>query len=198
MPRACSGLPFSAGTSSRTTIGTASSTPLESGESACSWRRTMFRPTGRMGSFPNKCISTCTWTIREPRMKRQSPSVPDCSKQLLILMLPKATRYICRPGRASVLHRLGAPVSGGARGVRCRPPWGREIQEKARRPNLTEWLRPRPDRWGGALPAERGLTQVRLTATVTATRQTIGRQRDPHCPSDWASADPRERPARTL
>ncbi len=73
------------------TIGTASSTRLESGGSACNWHRTMFRPTGRM-ERPSKCISTCTSMTREPRMKRQSASAPGCYNQLLIWMSPRVTR----------------------------------------------------------------------------------------------------------
>src|SRR5690348_11005918 len=73
MPRVHSGQAFSAGASSRTTIGTASSMPLEIGGSACSWRRTMFRPAGRMG-LPSKCISIYTSPTREPRMRRRSRS----------------------------------------------------------------------------------------------------------------------------
>ena len=89
---ALSGLAFSAGTYSRKALGIASLTPLESGGSACNWRRIMFRLTGRMGRPPSKCISTCTSRTRELRTRRPSPTEPGYCSQLLISVLPRVTR----------------------------------------------------------------------------------------------------------
>lgn len=69
------------GTSLRTRHGIASSTLLESGESACNLHRIVFFPTGRTESL-NKCISTSTSMTHELRTKTQSPLEPDCSSHL--------------------------------------------------------------------------------------------------------------------
>src|SRR5580692_6638457 len=160
MPRVRSGQAFSAGTSSRTTTGTASSTPRESGGSVCNWRRTIFRPTGPMG-LPNKCISTSTSTTRELRTKRQSHSVPDCSERLLISMPPKATRCTRTPPGIRFASVGGTRPERRSR--RSLPTaWGEESRAKARRTR-----RGRTSQEGGVMSSSQLYDAIGATYTVT-------------------------------
>lgn len=78
-------------------------------------------PPGWPQGSPSKCISTCTSRIREPRTRRQSPSVPGCSSQLLISMPPRATRCTqTRPG----IHFASAGDTRPERRLRRSSPTG--------------------------------------------------------------------------